>query len=85
MLNRSLCVASKAFLVIGLLSQSAHATVTLNVGGVTTLTVQARDTSISPDNQTENLFPVSLPYNASHVATIGNSNSQAEYDLVLQR
>ena len=55
--------------------------VTLNDGGVTKLEVVARDTAISADNQIEDLFPASLPYNQSHVATIGASNSHAEYHL----
>jgi hypothetical protein len=63
-------------------SQTAHSAVTLNNGGVTKLEVVARDAAISfPANQIEDLFPASLPYDQSHVATIGSSNSQAEYHL----
>lgn len=64
------------------LAQTVHSAITLNDGGVTKLEVVARDTAIAfPDNQIADLFPVSLPYDQSHVATIGSSNSQAEYHL----
>jgi len=63
------------------LSQIANATVSLNDGGVTDLQVTARDTNISFVGVVEHLFPASLPYNATHTAIQGITNSQAEYDL----
>jgi hypothetical protein len=77
---------SCATLVITVLGQSivpvaAVAAVTLNAGGVTKLEVVVRDTSVSFSNEINDLFPVSLPFDLSHVAVQGSSNSRAEYHL----
>ncbi len=61
--------------------QAAHATVTLNDGGVTKLEVTARDTNISIMGEIDSLFPTTLPIDATHTATQGNSNSQAQYSF----
>src|SRR5688572_23092102 len=75
----------RCFLVLVALSfliQSTEAaSITLNDGGTTKLEVSARDTALGLANQNEFLFPTSLPFDGSHVATRGTSHSQAQYHL----
>jgi hypothetical protein len=59
----------------------ASSLITLNGPGTTILTAVARDTALGMDNQIENLFPVSVPYDASHNAIRGTSHSFARYQL----
>ena len=59
----------------------AQASLIINDGGVTTLQLAVRDTTVSFNNQIENLFPISLPFDGSHTAVQSNSQSQADYHL----
>ena len=62
-------------------TQSAQAVVIINDGGVTTLQVVVRDTTVSFINNIQNLFPASVPFDGSHSAVQGGSQSQAVYHL----
>jgi len=71
--------------LLGLTAPAKADTLTLNDGGVTKLEVVARDRNGNPglDNQIEDIFPTSLPFDGSHVATQGGSHSRAAYHLGL--
>jgi hypothetical protein len=62
-------------------SYGTRASLNLNDGGTTTLEVVARDTQVSFNNQIEDLFPPSLPFDGAPIATQGISQSQAQFHL----